>query len=58
MEITAEKVYQTINNRRSATGLSVRCERCHKLLGVFDKAKGEVKCPRCKHIQRIDLKDE
>jgi phage FluMu protein Com len=35
---------------------NIRCERCDRLLGVFKTAKGEVKCPRCKHVQKIDLK--
>jgi phage FluMu protein Com len=34
----------------------IKCERCGRLLGIFKAAKGSVKCPRCKHIQKIDLK--
>jgi phage FluMu protein Com len=36
--------------------LKIRCEKCGRLLGNFENAKGEVKCPRCKHVQKIDLK--
>lgn len=58
MTIATEKVFQTIEHKEPDKGLSVRCEKCRRLLGVFEKAKGEVKCPRCKHTQKIDLKDE
>jgi phage FluMu protein Com len=34
----------------------IRCEKCGRLLGNFENAKGEIKCPRCKHIQKIDLR--
>lgn len=35
--------------------LKVRCENCDKLLGYFEKGEGEIKCPRCSHIQKINV---
>ncbi|MBI3584005.1 MAG: Com family DNA-binding transcriptional regulator [Nitrospinae bacterium] len=35
---------------------SVRCGKCNRLLGFFEVAKGEIKCPRCKNIQRVEIK--
>jgi len=49
---------QVIKHRRPYKKiLRVRCEKCNRLLGTFESAKGEVKCPRCKYIQKIDLKN-
>lgn len=33
----------------------VRCGQCDRLLGVFEIAKGEIKCPRCKNIQKVNV---
>jgi len=33
----------------------VRCDLCNRLLGAFEVARGEIKCPKCKHVQRIDI---
>lgn len=30
-----------------------RCDKCGRLLGIFEVAEGQVKCPRCKNIQLI-----
>ncbi len=35
--------------------MQVRCGQCGKLLGVFEVAKGEIKCPRCHNAQEIDI---
>jgi phage FluMu protein Com len=35
----------------------VRCDQCNRLLGAFEMAKGEIKCPRCKHVQRIEIEE-
>jgi Zn finger protein HypA/HybF involved in hydrogenase expression len=45
-----------VRNNLYKERLEVRCEICNRLLGVFEKAKGQIKCPRCKHVQKIDLK--
>jgi hypothetical protein len=36
----------------TTTGRPVRCESCHRLLGVFVIAEGQIKC-KCGHYQRI-----
>jgi phage FluMu protein Com len=33
----------------------VRCDSCARLLGTFQAAFGEIKCPRCKHTQKIHI---
>lgn len=32
----------------------VRCKNCNQLLLKADIVKGEIKCPRCKKINRIE----
>lgn len=36
--------------------IDVRCDKCGKLLGQFEHAAGEIKCPRCKHVQKMQVK--
>jgi len=36
----------------------VRCEKCGKLLGIFEKAVGGINCPECNHTQKVDLNIE
>jgi phage FluMu protein Com len=36
----------------------VRCEKCGRLLGIFERAVGEIICPKCKHIKKVDLNIE
>ncbi|MBT9827401.1 Com family DNA-binding transcriptional regulator [Enterocloster bolteae] len=34
----------------------VRCVRCGQTLLLAEYVKGEIKCPRCKTINRLDIK--
>ncbi|MGP8315051.1 Com family DNA-binding transcriptional regulator [Enterocloster aldenensis] len=34
----------------------VRCVRCGQTLLLAEYVKGEIKCPRCKTINRLDVK--
>jgi phage FluMu protein Com len=34
----------------------VRCARCGQTLLLAEYVKGEIKCPRCKTINRLDIK--
>lgn len=34
----------------------VRCVRCGQTLLLAEYVKGEIKCPRCKTINRLDMK--
>lgn len=33
---------------------NIRCINCNQLLLKADKVKGEIKCPRCKKINKLD----
>ena len=33
----------------------VRCEKCGELLGIFEKAVGEINCLKCNHTQKVNL---
>ncbi|MFR9291413.1 MAG: Com family DNA-binding transcriptional regulator [Clostridium paraputrificum] len=37
---------------------NVRCLYCNQLLIKADYVKGEIKCSRCKKINKIDLKQK
>lgn len=32
----------------------IRCTKCNQLLLKADEVKGEIKCPRCKQINKLD----
>ncbi|NFJ59655.1 Com family DNA-binding transcriptional regulator [Clostridium botulinum] len=32
----------------------IRCKKCNQLLLMADEVKGEIKCPRCKQINKLD----
>ncbi|MCQ2016806.1 Com family DNA-binding transcriptional regulator [Clostridium butyricum] len=32
----------------------IRCINCNQLLLKADEVKGEIKCPRCKQINKLD----
>ncbi|EDT87230.1 Com family DNA-binding transcriptional regulator [Clostridium botulinum] len=32
----------------------IRCKNCNQLLLKADEVKGEIKCPRCKRINKLD----
>lgn len=34
----------------------IKCERCGQTLMLADYVKGEIKCPRCKKVNRLDIK--
>jgi phage FluMu protein Com len=33
----------------------IRCEKCEKLLGIFEFGVGEITCPECGHVQKVNL---
>lgn len=35
---------------------NIRCENCNQLLLKADLVKGEIKCPRCKKINKLEIK--
>jgi phage FluMu protein Com len=35
--------------------IKVRCDNCDRLLGEFEEGDGEIKCPRCSHMQKIKV---
>lgn len=36
----------------------IRCEYCNQLLLKADYVKGEIKCPRCKKINKLEIDKE
>lgn len=38
--------------------IKVRCAHCGQTLLIIDYGKLEIKCPRCKEINKIEIKDE
>ncbi|WP_455616653.1 hypothetical protein [Eisenbergiella sp.] len=34
----------------------IKCERCGQTLLLAEYVKGEIKCPRCKKINKLDVK--
>ncbi|WP_419750997.1 Com family DNA-binding transcriptional regulator [Terrisporobacter petrolearius] len=34
---------------------NIRCVNCNQLLLKADHVKGEIKCPRCKKINKLEL---
>ncbi|WP_460267027.1 Com family DNA-binding transcriptional regulator [Clostridium tertium] len=34
---------------------NIRCKNCNQLLLKADYVRGEVKCPRCKKINKIEI---
>jgi phage FluMu protein Com len=34
----------------------IKCERCGQTLLLAEYVKGEIKCPRCKTINKLDVK--
>ena len=35
--------------------VEVRCSQCNKLLLKVDHVEGEIKCPRCKKINKLEV---
>ncbi|MCR1952880.1 Com family DNA-binding transcriptional regulator [Clostridium tertium] len=33
----------------------IRCENCNQLLLKADIVRGEIKCPRCKKINKLEI---
>ncbi|MBY6932280.1 Com family DNA-binding transcriptional regulator [Clostridium botulinum] len=33
----------------------IRCENCNQLLLKAEEIKGEIKCPRCKKINKLEI---
>lgn len=36
----------------------IRCKHCKQLLLKADTVKGEIKCPRCKKIIKLDVNED
>ncbi|MBC5626774.1 Com family DNA-binding transcriptional regulator [Clostridium sp. NSJ-49] len=37
---------------------NIRCINCNQLLLKADYIKGEIKCPRCKNINKLEIKQK
>ncbi|WP_368072601.1 Com family DNA-binding transcriptional regulator [uncultured Clostridium sp.] len=37
---------------------NIRCINCNQLLIKADYIKGEIKCPRCKKINKLEVKQK
>ena len=54
-EVSAPTGRTDERTRRGDPEYQARCGSCGRLLGTFQVARGEIKCPRCKHVQRIHI---
>ena len=37
---------------------NIRCKNCNQLLLKADYVKGEIKCPRCKKINKLEIEQK
>lgn len=37
--------------------IRIRCKNCNRILGDFKSANGEIRCPRCKETNPLNLID-